>query len=62
MLTTALRSGRAWTLTAGAAAVVVAAALGAASASAKGTVWLCKPGASPDPCTPGLSTTATTPR
>jgi hypothetical protein len=57
MLTTALRSGRAWTLTAGAAAVVVAAALGAASASAKGTVWLCKPGASPDPCTPGLSTT-----
>jgi hypothetical protein len=37
--------------------MAVAAALGAASASAKGTVWLCKPGARPDPCTPGLSTT-----
>jgi hypothetical protein len=33
------------------------AAVGAAPASAKGTVWLCKPGATPDPCTPGLSTT-----
>jgi len=30
---------------------------GAGPASAKGTVWLCKPGAGPDPCTPGLSTT-----
>ena len=57
MLTTALRSGRVRALTAGAAAVAVAAALGTASASAKGTVWLCKPGARPDPCTPGLSTT-----
>jgi hypothetical protein len=25
--------------------------------SARATVWLCKPGTSPDPCTPGLSTT-----
>jgi hypothetical protein len=31
--------------------------VGAAPASAN-TVWLCKPGASPDPCTPSLSTTA----
>ena len=41
-------------------AVAVAAALalvGAGPAAAKGTVWLCKPGAHPDPCTPGLSTT-----
>jgi hypothetical protein len=27
------------------------------AASAHKTVWLCKPGATPDPCTPGLSTT-----
>ncbi len=32
----------------------------AASASAK-TVWLCRPGATPDPCTPGLSTTLYSP-
>ena len=41
-------------------AVAVAAAfvvVGAAPAAAKGTVWLCQPGAHPDPCTPGLSTT-----
>jgi hypothetical protein len=40
--------------------VAVAAALaavGAGPASAKGTVWLCKPGTAPDPCNPGLSTT-----
>ncbi|HEX3975825.1 MAG TPA: DUF3089 domain-containing protein [Solirubrobacteraceae bacterium] len=40
--------------------VAVAAALavvGAGPAAAKGTVWLCKPGAHPDPCTPGLATT-----
>jgi hypothetical protein len=40
--------------------VAVAAALavvGASPAAAKGTVWLCKPGAHPNPCTPGLSTT-----
>jgi Protein of unknown function (DUF3089) len=29
----------------------------ATSASIAKTVWLCKPGQSPDPCTPGLSTT-----
>ena len=29
----------------------------AGTASAKGTVWLCKPGVKPDPCAPGLSTT-----
>jgi hypothetical protein len=32
----------------------------AATSSAK-TVWLCKPGLQPDPCTPGLSTTVITP-
>lgn len=40
------------------AAVVAGVMLGgfAATSSAK-TVWLCKPGKRPDPCTPGLSTT-----
>jgi hypothetical protein len=40
----------------GAVALALAAAFGAASASAR-LVWLCRPGARPDPCTPGLSTT-----
>ena len=40
------------------AAIVFAAP--AAGASAK-TVWLCKPGQQPDPCTPGLSTTVYAP-
>jgi hypothetical protein len=42
--------------------VLAATALGAfaAGASAK-TVWLCFPGHRPDPCTPGLSTTAYSP-
>jgi Protein of unknown function (DUF3089) len=35
---------------------------GAAPAAAKGTVWLCLPGHSPDPCTPGLSTTVYSPK
>jgi hypothetical protein len=39
---------------AAAAALMLFVAVGAASAK---TVWLCKPGAKPDPCTPGLSTT-----
>ncbi len=47
--------------------LLVVAALGAALtfvllaavgvASSRATVWLCKPGAKPDPCAPGLSTT-----
>jgi hypothetical protein len=43
-------------------AVVAGVALGgfAATSSAK-TVWLCKPGQRPDPCTPGLSTTIYSP-
>ncbi len=41
-------------------AVIFALAAAPSLASAK-TVWLCKPGASPDPCTPGLSTTVFTP-
>jgi hypothetical protein len=36
-------------------------ALGLASASARATVWLCKPGTSPDPCAAGLSTTVYNP-
>jgi Protein of unknown function (DUF3089) len=40
-------------------ALVATAAL-AASADAK-TAWLCRPGQSPDPCTPGLSTTVYSP-
>jgi Protein of unknown function (DUF3089) len=40
-----------------AAALALVGAGWAGSASAKGTVWLCKPGTHPDPCTPGLSTT-----
>jgi hypothetical protein len=39
---------------AAAAALMLFVAVGTASAK---TVWLCKPGATPDPCTPGLGTT-----
>ncbi len=44
-------------------ALTVAAVICAASASAASakTVWLCKPGQHPDPCTPGLSTTVYSP-
>ena len=41
-------------------AFVLAASVAPSAASAK-TVWLCRPGASPDPCTPGLSTTVYSP-
>jgi hypothetical protein len=41
-----------------AAAVVIAVAAPAASAK---TVWLCRPGSAPDPCTPGLATTVFSP-
>ncbi len=55
-----LRMGaRILTLALAAAAVMVSLAA-AASASAK-TVWLCRPGQHPDPCTPGLSTTVYSP-
>jgi hypothetical protein len=50
MLKTALRT------VALAAAFAAIGAAGAVPASAK-TVWLCKPGVTPDPCAPGLSTT-----
>lgn len=42
-----------------AASVAVGAivALGMVCPPARATVWLCKPGVKPDPCTPGLSTT-----
>jgi hypothetical protein len=43
-----------------AAATTILFAAVAAGASAK-TVWLCKPGQKPDPCTPGLSTTVYSP-
>ena len=42
------------------AAIATICAASAQAASAK-TVWLCKPGAHPDPCTPGLSTTVYSP-
>ena len=45
---------------AAAAACLVLAVLGASAASAS-TVWLCRPGMSPDPCTPSLTTTVFTP-
>ncbi len=46
----------------GVAGLLATIALGtSASAASARTVWLCKPGQSPDPCTPGLSTTVYTP-
>ncbi len=48
-------------LAAFALALVFAVTAAAVPAGAKGTVWLCFPGRSPDPCTPGLSTTVYTP-
>ena len=44
-------------------AAVLAIALMAATVTAAGakTIWLCKPGLKPDPCTPGLSTTVYSP-
>jgi hypothetical protein len=43
------------------AVALAAAALPAAASAATPTKWLCLPGASPDPCTPGLSTTRFSP-
>ncbi len=40
-----------------AAALILGLLAGPGVASAHSTVWLCRPGANPDPCTPGLSTT-----
>ena len=44
-------------------AITLAGVFGAAAgaASARSTVWLCKPGSRPDPCAPGLSTTIYSP-
>jgi hypothetical protein len=44
-----------------AGALVLAGAMLAGAASASATIWLCKPGLNPDPCTPGLSTTVYSP-
>ncbi len=44
-----------------AALAVVGAALVVAAPAAASTVWLCRPGRLPDPCTPGLSTTVYSP-
>jgi hypothetical protein len=44
------------------ATLVIAALAFAASAAGAKTVWLCRPGQHPDPCTPGLSTTYYSPR
>lgn len=43
------------------AAMAAALVLLPAAAQADSTVWLCRPGVSPDPCTPGLSTTRLSP-
>jgi hypothetical protein len=51
---------RALAVALGAISVAIVSAAFAAGASAK-TVWLCKPGQKPDPCTPGLSTTVYSP-
>ena len=48
-------------LLAGCLAAVCLVLAGAASAAASSPVWLCRPGVSPDPCTPGLSTTVYSP-
>jgi len=45
---------------AGLAAAMLLALIASAPASAR-TVWLCHPGQTPDPCTPGLSTTVYSP-
>ncbi len=50
---------RRWAVIVGVAALITC-GVAAASSSAK-TVWLCKPGQKPDPCTPGLSTTVYSP-
>jgi hypothetical protein len=43
------------------ALVAMSFSLAAAAAGAAKTVWLCRPGQRPDPCTPGLSTTVYSP-
>ena len=58
------RLRRARPLAAGLAVAIAVGALALAAASpaaAKAPVWLCLPGHSPDPCTPGLSTTVYSP-
>ena len=47
-----------------AAAIIVAcmASLAVAATAGAKTVWLCRPGQHPDPCTPGLSTTVYSPQ
>jgi hypothetical protein len=52
---------RRWSIALVAALVVACAWAATASAASAKTVWLCKPGQSPDPCTPGLSTTVYSP-
>jgi hypothetical protein len=42
-------------------ALLIAAALAPAAAAEAKTVWLCKPGLSGDPCSPGLDTTRSRP-
>ncbi len=41
--------------------VAMAVSLAAVATSSAATVWLCRPGQHPDPCTPGLSTTVYSP-
>jgi hypothetical protein len=46
-----------WVVGALSCALTLALMAAAGAASSRATVWLCKPGAKPDPCAPGLSTT-----
>ncbi len=56
------RRRRAWAVAAFVLALaIVVALLAVAAAAGARTVWLCRPGARPDPCAPGLSTTVYSP-
>ena len=56
-----VRVGVIWRLLPALITAAIAMGVTAAPAAAK-TVWLCKPGQLPDPCTPGLSTTVYSPK
>jgi len=58
-----LRTSRRWTVCACSATVLALGVMGAVAASGASaqTVWLCRPGVTPDPCAAGLSTTVFTP-
>ncbi len=57
MLVTGALTRTARLVVAGLAVALACALVALGAAPAKATIWLCKPGVSPDPCNPGLSTT-----